>query len=444
MNNDENFVNSLYGQANEMPSKLLDKVFIAILLFLISSIIWASFAKIDELTRGEGKVVPANKIQTIQSLDGGIISEILVKEGQAVIKGQALMKIDTTRFQASFEENEEKYLSLLAKQTRLNAQLNYKINKNRKDINYPKELSKRKIYKKSQNSIYKNKIAQYNSSVKTLKYQLYQKRQELKEIVSKEVQLRESLILLREQRNTIQRLVNSGSKSNLELLKIKTTYNKAKGELKNTLISIPKAQLSIKESKSKLLERRDEFISVTSDELQEVQSQLQSLKARLISDNDKLQKTTVRSSVDGTIKQIHLNTIGGVVKSADNLIEIVPYSEILLIEAKIDPKDIAFINPTQKVIIKLTAYDFSIYGGLDGRIIEISVDSIKDEDSKENKSYYKVVVKANKNFLERNNNKLPIIPGMVASIDIITGKKTIMDFLLKPILKTQQGALHER
>ncbi len=148
--------------------------------------------------------------------------------------------------------------------------------------------------------------------------------------------------------------------------------------------------------------------------------------------------------MDGIIKQINMNTVGGVIRSGMDLIEIVPSSEILLVEAKIDPKDIAFINPKQEAIVKITAYDFSIYGGLEGKIVEISADSIIDKESKDDKSYYKVVVKTTKNYLEKNGERLPIIPGMIASVDIKTGKKTILDFILKPILKTKQNALHER
>ena len=164
----------------------------------------------------------------------------------------------------------------------------------------------------------------------------------------------------------------------------------------------------------------------------------------MVSERDKLAKTVITSPVNGIIKLININTIGGVVKSGMDLIEIVPDSDVLLIEAKIDPKDIAFINPSLRAIVKLTAYDFSIYGGLEGEIIEISADSIVDEKSKDQKSYYKIVIKTNKNHLKKDGEKLPIIPGMVASVDIVTGKKTILDFILKPILKTKEGALHER
>jgi adhesin transport system membrane fusion protein len=445
MNKDVNFVNSLYGQATEKPSFKMDWLFFTIIVFFITAVTWASLAEIDELTRGEGKVIPANKIQSIQNLDGGVVSEILVQEGSTVKKEQALMKIDTIRFQASLEENEEQYYALLAKRTRLNAELKYTSSKGNTKLRTPKELKESGAnYMQIENSLFRNRINEYNSAIKTLKFQLYQKRQELKEAYAKEKQLRKSLKNITQQKHTIERLVKTGSTSNIELLKTEATYNKTKGDLENTLLSIPKAKLAIAESKSKIVEKTNSFRTEASTTIQEVESEIKRIKSRLVSDNDKLSKTIVRSPVNGVVKQLNINTIGGVVKSGDTLIEIVPDSEILLVEAKIDPKDIAFINPTQKVIVKLTAYDFSIYGALEGKIIEISADSIQDKESKEGKSYYKVVVKTRKNYLERNSERLPIIPGMVANIDIVTGKKTILDFLLKPILKTKQGALHER
>jgi adhesin transport system membrane fusion protein len=445
MKQDIHFVNSLYGQANEKPPFKIDIILLTVSSFFILAITWAVFAEIDELARGEGKVIPAKKIQTIQNLDGGIISEILVNEGDHVVKNQPLMKIDTIRFAASLEENKESYFSLLAKKTRLDTELKYISGKSSKKLKFPKELTEADSdYMSIENKLFKHRINEYKNSIKTLEYQLYQKKQELKELYAKEKQLEESVRLLDEQLKTIERLTRSGSKSKIELLQIKSKYNDLSGELEATSLSIPRVKLSIAEADSKIKERKSNFKSEASLGLQETEAELKRIKARMVSDNDKLSKTIVRSPVNGIIKLVHLNTVGGVVKSGDNLIEIVPDSETLLIEAKIDPKDIAFINPTQKAIVKLTAYDFSIYGSLDGKIVEISADSIEDDNSKENKTYYKVTIKTDKNHLERDGEKLPIIPGMIASVDIITGKKTIMDFVLKPILKTQQNALHER
>jgi adhesin transport system membrane fusion protein len=448
MSKDLGFINSLYAQATQKTSVKVDAIFLSIILFFTFIILWASLAEIDELTRGEGKVIPANKVQTIQSLDGGTIAEILIQEGMHVKKGNALMKIDRTRFQASLEENQELYFSLLAKKSRLRAEIKFVNSKNQKEdfkIEFPKELVDiNSDYIAIETRVFINKIDSYQSSIRTLEYQLRQKEQELKEIYSKKKQQETSLELTRKQKETIEKMVKSGSKSRVELLKIEDTYNTVYGELQSSILAIPRSQMAIKEAKSKIDEKRNEFKTESSREMQEVEAELKKIEARLVSDNDKLSKTVIESPVDGVIKQINVNTIGSVVKSGETLIEILPYSKELLVEAKISPKDIAFVNPAHKAIVKITAYDFSIYGGLEGNIIEISADSIKDQDSNDGKMYYRVVIKTSKNYLEKNGKVLPIIPGMIANVDIVTGKKTIMDFLLKPILKAKESSLHER
>jgi len=441
---DIGFVNSMYQHLYDKPKKSVDLLFIAIVIIIVGLIVWANIAEVDEMARGEGKVIPSSDIQKVQNLDGGIVSDILVKSGEHVQKDQPLMKIDTTRFQASLEEVKEERLSLLAKKARLNAQLEYNPRKKLNSIKFPKEIEELKKYTELENSIFKNKIEEYKSSLRILELQFEQKVQEKKEIQSTINQLTKSVSLVNKQLQTIQKMVRSGSKSKIELLNMQKEQNQLQGDLDSAKLSLPRSKLAIAESENKILEKVKAFSSETYKELQEVESELNKIEARVVSEADKLEKTTIRSPVNGTIKQININTIGGVVKSGMDLIEIVPDSDILLVEAKIDPKDIAFISPAQKAVVKITAYDFSIYGGLEGKIVEISADSIKDTESKDDKSYYKVVIQTDKNYLERNGEKLPIIPGMIASVDIVTGKKTIMDYFLKPIIKVKENALHER
>jgi adhesin transport system membrane fusion protein len=242
----------------------------------------------------------------------------------------------------------------------------------------------------------------------------------------------------------MQLLVNRRSKSKVDLIRIKKELSQLRGDLQSTYINIPKAKYAMEEAKNRISEKAKIFRAEASNELQKLNTEIKKYESKLVSEEDKLDKTILHSPVDGIVKQINVNTVGGVIKSGMDLIEIVPQSDILLIEAKIDPKDIAFINPQQKAIIKVTAYDFSIYGGLDGKIVEISADSILDKNDKNQKSYYKVMIKTNQTYLEKNGDKLPIIPGMITSVDIVTGKKSILDFILKPILKTKQNAMHER
>ena len=444
-NNDVNFMYSLYSVSKEKTSSRVDFLFYSIASLIIILITWANIAKVDELTSGEGKVIPSSKIQTVQYLDGGIIADILVKEGEHVSQGQALLKIDITRFQATFEETQENLLSLKAKKTRLTKELDVDYTKNLPKLHFSKELEKKaKQYIQSEQIIFKNKFYERKNSLKVISLQYRQKLQELVELKAKRKELAKALEFIKEQFKTISQMVKSGSKSRVELIDKKKEYNTAKGQLEATKLAIPRSKLSIEESNASLNEKSQTIKSDISIELQKTIAEIQKIISRLVTDNDKLEKTIIKSPTNGIIKQININTIGAVIKSGIDLIEIVPDSDILLVEAKIDPKDIAFINPQSKVKVKLTAYDFSIYGGLNGKIVEISADSIKDKESKNNKSYYKVVVKTNKNYLEHNGEKLIIIPGMIAKVDIVTGRKTIMDFFLKPILKVKNGALHER
>lgn len=442
---DVKFVHSLYGQAYDKPRFKIDLIFFSIVGFFLFVIIWASFAKIDELTRGQGKVIPTNKIQTIQSFDGGEIEEILVKNGEHVKVGQPLVKIDTTRFQASLEENQEGISQWMAMLERLKIESNIDIDKPVPDLNYSPEVKKiAGDYIASETTLFKNRVQELKSSIQVLKAQLNQKKQELEEIKAKKAQLEKNLQLVQLQRKTITSLVQSGAKSKVDLINIEKEYQELKGDLKSAELSIPRSKYAISEAENKISEKIRGFRTEASKEYQKILVELNKAQARKVSDSDKVQKTVIKSPVDGIIKEIYVNTIGGVVKPGQELIDIVPDSEVLLIEAKIDPRDIAFINPKQKAIVKITAYDFSIYGGLEGQIVEISADSIIDKDSKEGKSYYKVVVKTKQNYLEKDGEKLPIIPGMIASVDIVTGEKTIMDFILKPILKIKQNSLHER
>lgn len=442
---DLEFLYAHYSAANEQPSRASNLVFLFITIFFTCAVFWAAYAEIDELARGNGKVVPSDKIQRIQSLDGGIISEILVKEGQIVQKGIPLMKIDTTRFQATLEESKQEYLSLLAIKTRLEMESSINIDKKLPKMKFPKiVLEDTSRYDKVEKQLLDSRYRELKSSVRVLETQHGQKKQELREIRNTIKNLKKSFKLIKEQKNTIQKLVRRGVKSKYDLLNIEKEYTQVSGDLESALLSIKRSQLAISEADNRISEKINSFKSEASDLLQKTVGLINKFEAKLVSDEDRVAKTTIVSPVDGIIKQLNFNTIGGVVQSGMDLVEIVPQSDVLLVEAKIDPRDIAFINPSQKAIVKITAYDFSIYGGLDGKIVEISADSIVDKESKEGKSYYRILVKTDKNYLERNGNKLPIIPGMVASVDIITGKKTILDFILKPILKVKQNSLHER
>lgn len=444
-NQDLDFVNILHSQKNAQLNPKILLFFFLIFAFFIGAFVWAYFSYVDELTRGEGKVIPSEKIKTIQSLDGGLVQEILVKEGLEVKQNQPLMKIDTTRFEASLEENKQTYFHLLVTKARLEVEAKLDLEKELPQIELsPEILENANTFAQNDLKLFNSRVEELKSTLNILEVQLKQKQQELKELNSKSYQLRRSIKLVKEEKSTMEKLVARGSKSRNDLLRIRKELTQLEGDLQNTYVSIPRAKYAIEEAKNKLTEKQKTFKAEARNELQKINTEIKKYESKLIAEEDKLDKTVLISPVNGIVKTIHVNTVGGVVKSGMDLIEIVPLSDTLLIEAKIDPKDIAFINPQQKAIVKVTAYDFSIYGSLEGKIVEISADSIIDKNDKEQKSYYKVVIETNKNYLEKDGEKLPIIPGMITSVDIITGKKSILDYILKPILKTKANALHER
>lgn len=442
---DLEFIYTSYANSNEKPSGISKRIFLLVTVVFSSFVIWAALADIDELARGQGKVIPTDKIQTVQSLDGGIISEIFIKEGDIVKFDDPLMKIDTTRFQATLEESKQEYFSLLALKARLEIESTIDIEKDLPKLKFDeKVLDDSSRYDINEKLLLENRFRELQSSINVLQSQKSQKIQELKEIESTIKKLNDSLGFIEQQRKTIRKLVERGIKSSFDLLDIEKEYNQTEGDLVTARLSISRSNFAIIEAENRIKEKINIFKSEASNELQKTVSQINRFEAKLVGDRDRVAKTTITSPVDGIIKQLNFNTIGGVVQSGMDLIEIVPLSDALVVEAKIDPKDIAFINPSQKAIIKITAYDFSIYGGLDGEIVEISADTIVDKESKDGKSYYRILVKTDKNYLERKGKKLPIIPGMIATVDIVTGKKTILDFILKPILKVKQDSLHER
>lgn len=444
-NSDIDFVDILHKQKNEKINSIVLLFFFLIILFFIGVFIWAYFSKIDELARGEGKVIPSEKIKIVQSLDGGLISKILIKEGDFVKKGTPLIKIDTTRFQASFEGNRNTQYHLMITKKRLEAQASLNLEKPIPELIYEKKLlEKAPKFVENDIKLFNSNIEELKGSIKILQTKLKEKKEEIKELKIKSYQLKKRLNIVKQEVSTLKQLVKNRSRSKIDLLNVQKESIQINGELQTCYATIRRSKIAIDGIKDEIVQKLQQFRADSSNKLQKINTEIKKYESKLISENDRLTRTILHSPVDGIIKQINFNTIGGVVKSGMDLIEIVPQSDILLVEAKINPRDIAFINPKQKAIVKITAYDFSIYGGLDGKIVEISADSLIDKDDRQKKSYYKVVIQTNKNYLERNGEKLPIIPGMIANVDIITGEKTIFDFILKPILKTKQNALHER
>jgi len=405
--------------------------------FFSSALIWAYFAPLDEITRGSGKIIPSSHVQVLQNLEGGILSNILVSEGELVEKGQPLMKLDTVRFASSFNETKLKYYELIATVARLTAEVNYQ------KLIIPEEISKKfpNIASNTQRllSSRKNELA---ANKRILSEQIRQKKQDLIELKSKARKISISYNLLREELKMTEPLVKEGAISRVEILRLRRTTNDLKGELTASRLAIPRIQSSLTEAKNKLSEMEIRFHTEALEELSLAKAELDRTSETVLALEDRVARTQIISPVKGTIKQLKITTIGGIVQPGMDLIEIVPLEDKLLIEAEIRPADIAFLHPGQKATIKLTAYDFSIYGGLEAELENISPDTIINEEKGE--SFYIIRLRTKQNYLEKNGSRLNIIAGMTADVDILTGKKTVLDYLLKPILKARGRALQER
>lgn len=405
--------------------------------FVICAIIWAHFATLDEVTRGSGKTIPSSHIQIVQNLEGGILSDILIKEGDLVNKGQALLKLDAVRFASSFNETKLKYYELLASTARLSAEVN------KQELVIPEEvLSNNPGIANDAKQLLISRRNELTANKKILNEQILQKKQDLIELKSKSQQIARSYSLLKEELKMSEPLVAEGAMSKVELLRLKRSTNDLRGELTSARLSIPRLKSTLDEAKNKLSELEIRFHTEALEELNLAKAELDRTTESVMALEDRVTRTRVLSPVKGTIKQLKVTTIGGVVQPGMDLVEIVPLEDQLLIEAEVRPADIAFLHPGQKAMVKLTAYDFSIYGGLEAELEHISADTITNEDDGE--SYYIIRLRTNKNYLEKNGDKLNIIAGMTADVDILTGKKSVLDYILKPILKARDRALRER
>lgn len=406
------------------------------LLFLVVALTWAANATIDEVTRGQGKIIPSSQIQVVQNLEGGILSAILVKEGDLVGKGQALLRLDDVRFASSYRESKLRRFELIAKIARLSAEVEGK------PFSRPKEIVDEYPYlAKIEADFYRSRQNELQSNISIFTERIRQHEQELVALKAKKNQQGQSYQLLKREMEMSAPLVAEGAISEVELLRLKRSLSDLMGELNATRLTIPKVQSVLQEVRNKIEEQRLRFQREAVEELNEAQAELARLSETMLAQKDRVARTSVMSPVKGTIKQIKVTTIGGVIQPGMDLLEIVPLEDQLLVEAKIRPADIAFLHPGQKTMVKLTAYDFSIYGSLAGKLEHISADTIRDENDE---SYYVIRIRTTKNFLGRAAKPLKIITGMTADVDIITGKKTVLDYIMKPVLRAKQLALRER
>ena len=356
---------------------------------------WAYFFEVDEVSNGTGKVIPTSREQIIQSLEGGIVTELNVSEGDIVKSGQVLARLDPTKTESNFDESAAKYRASLASVVRLQAEVNSK------PLSFPDELQRFPALMRAETDLYTTR------------------RKGLEESLAG---VRSSLALVRSELDITENLAKVGAASNVEVLRLKRQ----------------KAELELK-----LTQARSDYMVHAGEELAKANAEVETLSSIMRGRSDSVTRLTLRSPVRGIVKGIEVTTIGGVIPPNGRLMQIVPLDEQLLIEARVSPRDIAFIHPDQVAKVKITAYDYAIYGGMDGKVVTISPDTIQDE-AKPEVFYYRVFISTDADVLKNKAGKtFSIVPGMIASVDIKTGRKTVLDYLIKPMNRARE-ALRER
>ena len=403
------------------------------LLAVVLFIAWASWAEVDEITRGSGRVIPSSQVQDVQNLEGGIISELLVKEGDIVDQGQVLLVLDDTRFTSSLGGQQVNRNSLEIKRIRLQAEID-----NIEPVMPSKLWQEYPDMAQYELDLHQSRLEELEGRKAVLLEQLQQQQGQLEENSAQGKQLRRRIGLLKEELDIASGLAEIGAVSRIEVLRLKRQISDSHGELDVNGKTSERIVAQQNETRQRINELQLTFISSARSELNETVARLKELEATSAALADRVERAQVRSPVKGVVKQILANTEGGVVQPGMKMMEIVPLGDKLLIETRIMPRDIGFLRPGQRAVVRFTAYDFTVYGGLEGRLVHLGADTITDE---QGESFYIAHIEMDSAQLDANK---PVITGMVADVDILTGKKSLMSYLIKPVLRAKQLAFTER
>ncbi|WPO38873.1 HlyD family type I secretion periplasmic adaptor subunit [Tardiphaga sp. 42S5] len=410
---------------------------------LVVFLLWAHFAVLDEVKRGNGKVVPSRQTQVVQSLEGGIISELLIQEGAIVRKDQPLARIEDTNFAAQFGEIRERRGAMAARVIRLEAETFGK-----SSVEFPEDLTKlapRAV--QTERSVFDAHMRKLAQDIDVIAQQEWQKKKEIDELRASETRFSETLTLLTRETLLTRRLYEQKVVPEIEMLRSDRQATDMRGQLAVVQATMVKTEAAVKEAQSRLLNITTAFRSTAEDDLAKSRGDLAVLDENIKSAQDRVRRTELRSPVYGIVNRLNVTTIGAVVAPGASVMEIVPLEDTLLVEGRIRPQDIAFIRPDHEAVVKLSAYDSSVYGSLHGRVERISADTITDEKGDKNErgeTFYRVMVRTEKNHLGTAEQPLPIIPGMVATVEVLTGKKSVLDYLVKPARMLRDEAFRER
>jgi membrane fusion protein, adhesin transport system len=419
-----------------LPSWRHSGLLLALIALVIGFVVWTSLANIAEVTTGHGRIIPASRIQVVQNLEGGIVRDILVREGDLVRAGDVLARIDPTIAGSSLGESREKMLGLMAVIARFEAEINDK------PIEFPAELAdQRADLITHQRDHYEARRRELEAAMGVLDRQHRQRQQEILEADAKIGTLKRSLDISKEELELVRKLERSKAASRSEVLTLESKVNDLMGALEGTELALPRLRAAAGEVGERRAEKLAAFKGEALQRLASARVDMAALAEASRSGADKVARTTITAPTAGIVKTVNISTRGQIIQPGHNLMEIVPLNETLLVEAQVRPQDIAFLRPGQAAKVKISAYDPSIYGALNAHIEQIGADSVSSE---KGETYYLIRARTDLSYLQYRDQQLPIIPGMVADVDIVTGSKSIMTYLTKPMTRIRDGALRER
>lgn len=437
------FSNDIRSAVELRTPKTARMLLFASLGLFFTFLIWAHFAVLDEVKRGNGRVVPSRQTQVVQSLEGGIIADLLVMEGAIVEKDQPLARIEDTNFAAQFGEIRERRGAMAARVIRLAAETDGKTS-----VEFPPELlevSPRAV--QSERAVFEAHMRKLSQDIDVVQQQEMQKTKEIDELRASEKRYTESLALLNRELSLTRKLYEQKVVPEIEMLRADRQATDMRGQLAVVQATMVKTESAVQEARSRRLNISTAFRSQAEDDLAKSRADLAVLDENIKSAQDRVRRTELRSPARGVVNKLNVTTIGAVVAPGASVMEITPLDDTLLVEGRIRPQDIAFVRPNHEAVVKLSAYDSSVYGSLHGHVERISADTMTDEKGDKNErgeTFYRVMIRTEKNHLGTVEQPLPIIPGMVATVEVLTGKKSVLDYLMKPARTLRDEALRER
>jgi adhesin transport system membrane fusion protein len=413
----------------------------AIAAFFVVAFAWAWLAHVDEIARAEGKVITSSQTQYVQNLEGGIIEKIFVQEGDLVKKDQPLFQLDRVRFASAYREGQQGELGLRAKVARLSAEV-----QGGPILMPPEVLKGAKALAENEDAVHRARLADLAAKNAVLREQLAQRTQEVVELQSRRDRTSEQLEILKREMAITAPMVKQGAVSEVELLRLERESTRIRTDLDAATLAIPRAQSAIEEARRKMQDNVSQFRSQAASELSAARNELARVAETVPGLEDRMVRTVVRSPVNGVVKTIANKTPGGVVQAGTPMAEVVAVEDSLLVEARIRPQDIAFVSVGQRAVVKLAAYDYSIYGGVEGTLVHLSADSIQaqPQGGQPIEPYYVAHVRTAKNGVEHRGKILPVIPGMTGQVDVLTGRRSVLYYLMKPINRAMERSMTER